>query len=144
MEEHIGYHTEAHGLRAIGQAGFRKQHSMLDHIFTLRAMIEDARFHKQKVYCCFVDFRKSFDTVPRRLKGMGIPKDMRWGIAALYEKVMGKVRAPGGWSTKVHNTIGVKQGCPLSPTLFGLYIDEVEEFIDRRGEDLGLHSLTLQ
>jgi len=27
----------------------------------------------------------------------------------------------------------VKQGCPLSSTLFGLYIDEITEFIDRGG-----------
>ena len=25
---------------------------------------------------------------------------------------------------------GVKHGCPLSPTLFGLYIDEFETYVD--------------
>ena len=28
-------------------------------------------------------------------------------------------------------TIGVKQGCPLLPTLFRLYIDEVSHYIKR-------------
>lgn len=138
MEEHIGYYVESRGLRAIGQAGFRKQHSTLDHTFTLRALIEEARYNKQKLYCCFVDFKKAFDTVPRvrlmqRLKEMGVLEDMQWGVAKLYEKVTGKVRATGGWSTEIRNTTGVKQGCPLSPTLLGLYIDEVVEFIHRGG-----------
>ena len=36
------------------------------------------------------------------------------------------------------STIGVKQGCPLSPT-FGLYINEVANYITRRGgEGIGI------
>ena len=30
-----------------------------------------------------------------------------------------------------NNTIGVKQGCILSPTLFGLCIDELEEMVTK-------------
>jgi len=58
---------------------------------------------------------------------------MIWGIIALYERVIGKVRCPRGFSEEVASTIGVKQGCPLSPTLFGLYVDEISNFIDRDG-----------
>ena len=32
---------------------------------TLWAIIEEARHRSAKVYCCFVDFRKAFDFVPR-------------------------------------------------------------------------------
>ena len=41
------------------------------------------------------------------------------------------MRTLEGLSTLIHSTIGVKQGCPLSPTLFGMYVDEVSDYIDR-------------
>ena len=69
----------------------------------------------------------------QRLEALGVPIDMQWGIYALYEFVSGKVRSPKGLSEAVASTIGVKQGCPLSPTLFGLYIDEVSHYIERFG-----------
>ena len=58
---------------------------------------------------------------------------MIWGIYALYEQVVARVRCPGGLSDAIASTVGVKQGCPLSPTLFGLYIDEVADYIVHGG-----------
>ena len=93
---------------------------------------------KKRLYCCFVDFRKAFDTVPRerlfqRLQSLGIPTKMIWAIYALYERVTGRVQCPGDLSETIASTIGVKQGCPLSLTLFGLYIDEISDYILRAG-----------
>jgi len=35
----------------------------------------------------------------------------------------------------IRSTIGVKQGFPLSPTLFGIYIDELEAFLHEHIQD---------
>ena len=97
-----------------------------------------------------MDFRKAFDIVPRarlmqRLEALGVPTDMQWGIYALYEYVLGKVWSSEGLSEAVASTIGVKQGCPLSPDLFGLYIDEVSHYIERfGGSGARLASITIQ
>jgi hypothetical protein len=61
----LSFDLEQRHLRARGQAGFRPAHQTIDHIFTLWAIIEEARHRSSKVYCCFVDFRKAFDFVPR-------------------------------------------------------------------------------
>ncbi|MCO5570021.1 hypothetical protein L7F22_023735 [Adiantum nelumboides] len=141
LERELSVWAERNGHRARGQAGFRQGFSTLDHILTLRAFIEERRAQgdRRRLYCCFVDFSKAFDSVPRfrlmqRLQDIGVPEAIRWGIYALYESVTGRVRAPGGLSDAIESTIGVKQGCPLSPTLFGIYIDELSEYVDTYGD----------
>ena len=139
LEQKLSGWAEEEGVRAKGQAGFRKGFSTLDHILTLRTIIEEGRANGRKIYCCFVDFRKAFDTVPRarlmnRMQMLGVPKEIIWGIMALYGSVLGRVRTLEGDSDIIQSTIGVKQGCPLSPTLFGMYIDEVSDYIDREGD----------
>ncbi|MCO5608774.1 hypothetical protein L7F22_062990 [Adiantum nelumboides] len=140
LEEALSTLAETEGLRAPGQAGFRRSFSTIDRIFTLRCLIDQTRVKKRRLYCCFVDFRKAFDTVPRerlfrRLMDLGVGEELIWGIYALYEHVFGRVKCPGGISDTLVSTIGVKQGCPLSPTLLGLYIDEIVDFIQHRGGD---------
>ncbi|MCO5572106.1 hypothetical protein L7F22_025857 [Adiantum nelumboides] len=82
---------------------------------------------------------RSYDTVPRarlmnRMQMLGVPKEIMWGIMTLYGSVLGRIRTPEGDSDIIQSTIGVKQGCPLSPTLFGMYIDEVSDYIDKEGD----------
>jgi len=59
--------AEERGLRAKGQTGFRKDFRTTDNLYILRTLIEQSTHKRKKVYCCFVDFRKTFDTVPRDL-----------------------------------------------------------------------------
>ena len=48
----------------------------------------------------------------------------------MYIVVHAKVQIDGNTHNEVMFDIGVKQGCPLSPTLFGLYIDEPKTCLD--------------
>jgi hypothetical protein len=60
LEKKINIWLESHGKRAKGQAGFRRYHSTVDHLVTFRIIVEEFCNTKTNLFCCFVDFRKSF------------------------------------------------------------------------------------
>jgi hypothetical protein len=120
--------------RARGQGGFLKDHRTTDHLFMLQHMIDRYRIKHKPLYTCFVDLSKAFDTVSRpklwqRLTEMGIGGRMLLALQSYYADVRECVKTTEGLTDSFPSSIGVKQGCPLSPTLFGLYIDAVEDFI---------------
>ena len=128
---------------AKGQAGFRPKHSTIDHCITLKHIIEKVWEKKEEGFCCFVDFKKAFDMVPRdniwrRMEDLEVPNHLRAAVHRLYEKVKVKIKTSAGISKSFRSNIGFKQGFPLSPTLFGLYIDNIEEWLKSQGGD-GIH-----
>ncbi len=124
--------AEANNLRAAGQAGFREDHRCSDHLLVLRTVIEQQRSVKAPLYTCFVDFRKAYDSMPRdllwtKLERLGVHGWFLDGIKALYAEVPMAVKTAQGLTCTFESVMGVKQGCPLSPTLFGLYLDDLED-----------------
>ena len=83
-----------------------------------------------------MDFSKAFDNVPRdklwaRLHTIGVRVRFFNAIKSTYEKVQCAVRTPNGLTNYFTSSTGVKQGCPLSPLLFGLYVDKLEVMLMR-------------
>lgn len=62
-----------------------------------------------------------------------VPPELRIVAICLYEIVIFKLKTNKGWSKYIKCNIGVKRGCPLSPTLFGIYINKLEECLETAG-----------
>jgi len=94
-----------------------------------------------RLYACFVDFRKAFDTIPRdklweHLSNIGVQGKMLDALKSYYANVRVCVDIPSvGRSAPFDSTMGVKQDCPMSPTLFGLYIDQLETHLQHYTQD---------
>lgn len=126
--------AEDNNKRAAGQFGFRSGHSTQHATFVLRSIVDKLRAEQKKkhVFTCFVDFKKAYDSVPRhllwrKLEKIGVQGWALQAIQALYTQVPMQVKTGLGLSSTFLATIGLKQGCPLSPLLFGLYIDDLEK-----------------
>jgi hypothetical protein len=96
-------------------------------------MTEQARFKKKQLYTYFVNFKKAFDTVPKDLlwqvlEGLGISGRILECLRSMYRQDQACLHHPkeGLMPTFLYR-IGVKQGCPLNPLLFGLFIDGIEK-----------------
>jgi hypothetical protein len=149
INSRLTHWAESNGMRAKGQAGFREDHRCSDHLLVLRTLIEQQRALRTPLYTCFVDFRKAYDTVPRdllwqKLAGLGVQGWFLDSIKSLYGSVPMAVKTSEGLSAQFECVMGVKQGCPLSPTLFGLYLDDLEQVFEVHHQLLDLPGLPVQ
>ena len=100
--------------------------------------MEECINDKSNLFCCFVDFRKAFDMIPRNnlwniLEELNVPFKLRAAAIRLYENVIANSKRNEGWQKDIKCNIGVKQGFPLSPTQFGIYIDKLEGCLEEAG-----------
>jgi hypothetical protein len=72
LDKRLSEWVEQHGLRAKGQAGFHKYYCITDQLFILQTFIEHNKAKNKPLYCCFVDFKKAFDIVPREMFVVGV------------------------------------------------------------------------
>ena len=104
LEQRLSKWSEEHGHRAQAQAGFRKGMRTTDQLFILRHVIDKYRLQKKPLFCCFVDFKKAYDSVDRRLllqrlASLGIWGTMLTSIAAMYRNVPSLfLRIPNAYS----------------------------------------------
>ena len=112
------------------QCGFRAKRSTTDMIFAVRQLQEKSREQRQPLYLAFVDLTKAFDLVDRTslftvLAKAGCPPTLLALIQSFHEGMLARVQYDGAISDSFPINKGVKQGCVLAPTLFGLYFSYV-------------------
>lgn len=120
------------------QAGFRKGHSITDHIFTLKTLVDMFLDDKRKLYCIFIDYQKAFDTIWRKalwhkLIAAGIQGKVFKVIHNMYENIKSCIFANGSKSALFDSCTGLRQGENLSPILFSLYVNDLEGYLTDRG-----------
>lgn len=82
------------------------------------------------IYSCFVDFKKAFDSVPRdlllkKLLATGVSGKFFNIIRYIYTMDKACVKLGNSYSEFFELSLGVRQGCILSPLLFNIFISDL-------------------
>jgi exonuclease III len=123
---------------AEGQGGFRRYRSTVDQALSLHEVLRRRKREGKTSFLCFIDFRKAFDTVWhdglwKALWSSGV-KGKAWRVVrSLYTSMRASVRLGDKESRKVSMHQGVRQGCPLSPTLFNYFINALAKALQASG-----------
>ena len=102
----------------------------MDQIFALQQIYEKLWEYAKEVNACFVDLEKAYDCIPRDklwavLLQYGIDGQLLTAIKLLYMHSEVCVRVNSAKMKPFRVSVGLRQGCSLSPILFLIYMDRI-------------------
>ena len=119
------------------QSAFREDYSTMDHVFVLNELINMYLHKNKRLYCCFIDYQKAFDTINRsalwgKVIKNGINGKLLKVIHNMYESAKSCVKESTSISGLFACNMGVRQGENLSPLLFALFLNDFEISLSRK------------
>ena len=114
---------------AEGQAGFRAGRSTTEHIFSLRILCEKYLQHQQDLYHIFIDFKKAFVRIWHAPLWATMKTYISTNLIRVVKNLDDKGTSAVLFNSSIGNwfrtTVGVRQGCLLSPTLFNIFLERI-------------------
>ena len=109
------------------QFGFKLGYSTVDAIFVPKSLISEFLSKKKKLYCCFVDYQKAFDSVDhvllwRRLVKLGITGKLLNVVKSMCRQIKSCVRFNDETSHFYTRYKGLVQGEAFSSLIFSFFL----------------------
>ena len=134
------------------QFGFKKSSSCNHAVFTLRESILFNLKNKKKVHIALIDASKAFDKVNRIFLwdvcieltvALLLEIAILLSVMSYYDVSCVYIENNGEFSTLIITTKGVKQGGPLSPRLFAMYIEKIIVEVENVKEGIWLNTISI-
>jgi len=139
LGERLRGDMEERRLLSGSQAGFRRGRGTVDQIFALNYLV-NRQLGKRggKMTAVFVDLKAAFDTVDREevvkaMRERGVREGLVVRVEEMLRETKSRVRVGKRIGEEFWTARGVRQGCPLSPTLFNILIADLEEEMTKGG-----------
>ena len=139
-----------HGIICDEQNGFRAGRSTIDHTCSISYIVETRLKKKQDTHVAFIDFSMAYDRIDRKLlwhklEQFGISGDFLKTLQALYADVKCSVRVNNTLTDWFNVSMGLKQGCILSPQLFNAFLNGLTQCINELhcGVEYGDNSISM-
>ncbi len=106
-------------------------------------MSDKHRLANKPLYLCFVDLKSAYDKVQWQLvwsllQRLGVHGHMLGAVQSLYQGSLLSMRVNGQCGHSQSPSIGLRQGCPLSATLFGIFIDGLHHHLQTTAPAAGV------
>ena len=148
LVQHLVQYTEQRGLRFPTQAGYRPGHSTIHQTFVLQHVIDKHRRRKFPLYLCFVDLnlhdRVQCQLLWDLLCWLGVQGTMLGAIQSMYDGCLLSMRVNGVTGDSQPPSTGLRQGCPPGATLFGLFIDGLDHYLETVVPTAGIQILQMR
>jgi hypothetical protein len=124
------------------QIWFQSGNRTADHIFSLKTLIDKhiKQNKNDKIYVCFLDFKKAFDSVWDESLLFKLLENKIYGqfynlFKSLYSNSKFAVKQSKTRTDYFSYSKGVRQECILSHLLFNIYINELATLFDNTSAD---------
>jgi len=124
------------------QFGFRTKEECVSLFISIQEICQRRKNDNKETYLAFLDLKKAYDSVPignilYKLDALGIRGKCYQFIKNLYLTSKASVKIDDQYSESFNIMKGVRQGCPLSPILFNLFINDIFNDFSELGIPLG-------
>ncbi len=136
LNNRLNAYIGKHHIMCDNQIGFQKNSRTADHIFVLKTAIDKYLKLNKRLFLCFVDFHKAFDSVWReglwyKVLRYGIRGNLYRVIKNMYKESACQVKSGNALTSTFQTSLGVMQGEVLSPTLFNLYVNDIPQALEQ-------------
>ena len=142
ITERISKYAFSHNFIRPEQFGFRNHEECISLFISIREICQRRKFQGKFTYLAFLDLKKAYDSVPifnilTKLYHMGLRGKCFDFISNHYLSSKARAKFLDMLSEEFPINRGVRQGCPLSPILFNLFINDVLNNCDKYGVSIG-------